>query len=102
MSARDKLVIEEIEQSELTRDQPMPEGSVGVRKNRAASTMYSLRLPQETVAELEALAGQLDVPTSALVRGFVLDGLAAQKRTTVNALVDKLQMDVRQLKRMIS
>jgi predicted transcriptional regulator len=101
MSDRDKLIQQEIEQSDLTRNDDLPEGSVGVRKN-AVSTVFTLRLPNESVRELEDLARQSDVPTSALARGFILDGIADSKRATVQSRLDHIATELRRLRGMIA
>jgi len=99
MSEIDKLIREEIEQSELTRDTPMPDGA-GVKRGR--STVYSVRLTPERVEQIEAVARKLDVPASALVRGWVLAGLAAQHADSVSGTIERLEADVRRLRELIS
>lgn len=48
----------------------------GVRGNRARSTVYSVRLNPDEVERLEAVAAAQDIRSSALVRGWILAGLA--------------------------
>lgn len=95
MSELDKLIHDEIEQSELTREDPIsgPRGSLS-----GAAAVYSVRLSPETKDELERLSKDLDVPASALVRGFVLDGLLGRRKDTVRGLVDKLDTDLQRLR----
>lgn len=94
---RNDLVREEIEHSETIRDYPLEEASP-TRPGRQAARVYSVRLAPETVAELDHLADDLDVPTSALIRGFIAQGLAAHRETNVATLLDKLETDVRHLR----
>jgi len=99
MTEVDKVIREEIEQSELTRDVPMPDGA-GVKRGR--STVYSIRLAPERVEQIEAVARRLDIPASVLVRGWVLGGLAAQDADSVNGTIERLEADVRRLRELIS
>jgi hypothetical protein len=97
MTDHAKLVHEEIEQSELTRD-IAPSGR-GVRRNREASSVYSLRLPETVIAQLNQVADELDVPVSALIRGFILDGLAAREGGDLRSALDKLERDLSEVRR---
>jgi hypothetical protein len=101
MTERDQLIHDEIEDSERTRDMPPPEGSRGLRKNREASVVYSLRLSSDLIAELNQLSKQLDVPVSALIRGFVMDGLAAHHDGDgdLRSALDRLEHDVLEVRR---
>ncbi len=94
---RDKLILAEIEQSELTRDDPIAE--TPTRRN---AVPYSLRLAPETITQVEEVASRLGVPASALVRGFILDGLATTERQTVASMVDQLAAQVQQLRAAVS
>jgi len=98
MSDRAKLIREEIEQSEQTRDTAPPPGTRGVRKNRGASSVYSLRLPDDVIAPLNALADELDVPVSALVRGFIADGLADREGGDIKTAFVRLERDLNELR----
>lgn len=99
MTDRGQLIRDEIEESERTRDTPLREDARGIRKNRAASSVYSLRLPNDVIAELNALADQLDLPVSALIRGFILDGLAARNDSDLGSALDRLERDVLEIRR---
>lgn len=104
MTDRAKLVRDEIEQSERTRDAVPPSGVRGVRKNRAASSVYSLRLPNRVIAQLNDLADELDVPVSALIRGFIADGLSDRKggrRVEMSHVLAQLDRDVSELHRLV-
>ncbi|MBC7549986.1 MAG: hypothetical protein H7269_03645 [Cellulomonas sp.] len=97
MTDHTRLVREEIEQSERTRD-VAPSGRE-VRKSREASSVYSLRLPEAVIAQLNEVADTLDVPVSALIRGFILDGLAAREGGDVRSALDKLERDLSEVRR---
>jgi hypothetical protein len=71
-----RIIAEEIAHSERTRDVPPAEGAIALRSSSEGTSMYSLRLRHETIAELNALAERYDVPPSSLARGFLLEGLA--------------------------
>lgn len=91
MTDREQFIREAIEESETIRDTPPPTEAKGGRKNRAASSVYSFRLPNDVIAELNDLATKLDVPVSALIRGFVLDGLTARKGGDLRSALDRLE-----------
>lgn len=46
-------------------------------ERRGRSIVQSVRLAQDDYLEIERLAGEAGVPISALIRGWVLDGLTA-------------------------
>ena len=94
---RDKLILAEIAQSELTRDEPMTEAPT-----RRRAVPYSVRLAPDTVAEIDEVAARLGVPASALVRGFILDGLATTKRETVSSMINQLASQVQRLRAALS
>lgn len=95
-----KLILEEIEESELTRNDPMPAGAVGVRRNRDRAQVYSLRLAPDVVRQIERIATEKDVPASSVVRGFIVAGLQARESgsETVGASVDRLSSEVERLR----
>lgn len=94
MTDRAKLIREEIEQSERTRETAPPTGTRGVRKNEQASSVYSLRLPNDVIAQLNAVADELDVPVSALIRGFIADGLEARDGGDLQSAFARLERDL--------
>jgi hypothetical protein len=55
----------------------------GCGRYREASSVYSLRLPDSLIAEPGQVADELDLPVSALIRGFIMDGLASSDFTTM-------------------
>jgi len=93
-----RLIRDEIEQSERTRDVPLS----GKAARRGSAVVYSVRLPPERVEQIEAVARTLDVPASSLVRGWVLAGLAEHDSGTVTGTIDRLEADVHRLRELIS
>jgi hypothetical protein len=93
MSADAKQVVEEIAaEADATADQPMPAGAVGTKPNK--SMPVAVRLAPEDVAAIEALAGQLDVPMSTLLRGWILTALKSTREESVTTALDRISADV--------
>ncbi len=94
----EQLVNEETAASELARDVPVSDKAV--RKSRTKSVIYSVRLTPEQIDEIQHVADAADVPASALVRDWVLQGLDNEKKISdVDAIMDALAKDVNQLQR---
>lgn len=74
-----RLVAEEASASEADRDAPILDGSVVERPNRPRSEVYSVRLTKEEVASLEALASEVGLPASTLVRSWILDQIRSAR-----------------------
>jgi len=70
-----RLTAEETGAPEQTRDGPLPEG--GPRKRPTQSVVYSIRLTPEQTEEIQRIADIAGVPAIGIVRGWVLQGLAA-------------------------
>lgn len=97
----EQLINEETAASELTRDAPISDKAV--RKNRTKSVIYSVRLTPEQINEIQRVADAADVPASALVRDWVLQGLANEQEVSdVDAIMDALVKDVNQLQRRLA
>lgn len=60
------------------------------------------RVSPEHLAAIEALAGQLDVPVLALLRGWILAGLNARKEETVQTAIERLSADVQRLREIVA
>ena len=90
------------DESETTRDDAYPEGTVGHRPGRARSVVQSVRLPTEAMERIEAIAREHDVPVSALIRGWVLAGLAGEQDDSLEAAVERLRADVERVQRLAS
>jgi predicted DNA-binding ribbon-helix-helix protein len=86
--------------SEATSDEPYPTDVRGDRVNRGRSVVQSVRLPAETFVEIEAIAREHDIPVGALIRGWVLRALAAERDLTLADAVDRLAADIDRLRRL--
>jgi hypothetical protein len=84
--------------SEATRDEPVPEGVRGEWRGR--SVVQSVRLPAEDFAEIERIAAQSGVPVRALIRGWVLAGLAAEQGTSLRGAIEHLAAEAERLRRL--
>ncbi len=97
----EQLINQVTEASELTHDVPVSDKAV--RKSRTKSVIYSVRLTPEQINEIQRVADTADIPASALVRDWVLQGLANEKHgSDVDAILDSLVKDVNQLQRHLS
>ncbi|MHB1526466.1 MAG: hypothetical protein ACYCZN_09330 [Candidatus Dormibacteria bacterium] len=74
-----RLVAEEAASSEANRDAPLLADSAVGRPNRPRSAVYSVRLNLEEVASLQALAEEVGVPASTLVRSWIVDQLRSAR-----------------------
>ena len=96
-----KQVVEQIaSEADATADQPMPPGAVSTRPNK--SVTVATRLSPEDLAEIERLAGRLDVPPSSLIRGWILSGLNAHNAETVQSTIEKISADVQRLRELVA
>lgn len=95
----ERLIAEEVEASERTRDDPLSEG--GKRKWHSRSVVYSIRLTPEQIEEIQRIADNAGVPTAGIVRGWVLQGLAAEHEDSVELAVEALSRDVERLRRQL-
>ena len=86
-------------ESEATRDEPVPEGVKGVRR-RSRSVVQSVRLPAEDFAEIERIAVRAGVPVGALIRGWVLAGLAAERPASLRGAIEHLAAEAERLRRL--
>jgi hypothetical protein len=85
-------------ESEATRDEPLPEHAKGERRGR--SVVQSVRLPAEKFAAIEEVAARAGVPVSALIRGWVLQGLATEQGTSLRDGIERLAADADRLRRL--
>ena len=101
MMARDveALVKEEIEQSEVTKDRG-DETLVGrgVRRNAGKGQMMSFRIAADNAKEITKIAEERGVPVSALVRGWVIEGLAQHHGDSLPDTVERLAAEVERLR----
>ena len=85
-------------ESEAAREVPLPEGVRGERHGR--SVVQSVRLPAEEFGEIERIAAQAGVPVGALIRGWVLAGLAAERGTSLRDAIEHLAEEAQRLRRL--
>lgn len=99
-----RLIDDEAAYSESHGDDPMPADARSTRPNRAKSVMFSLRLNPDELAAVQNLARAGDVPASALVRGWIVQCLDAERNapTETAAVVERLEADVRTLRRLVA
>jgi hypothetical protein len=100
MSAIEDQIKKVQDESEETRDKPYPPGTREKRPGRSRSVVQSVRLPADEYAEIEELARAAEVPVSALIRGWVLAGLAEDRDTTLADAVERLAADVDRVRRL--
>ena len=91
-----------IEESERTRgvDDELLVHTPATRPGRTKSQMVSVRIPLDAAAEIEQLAQKADVPVSALVRGWILEGLAAHS-ASLPRQIDKIEAELSRLRGMV-
>lgn len=99
-SELERLIAEETEASELTRNEPPSERAT--RKRRTRSVVYSIRLTPEQTDQIKQLADKAGVPVAILVRGWVLQGLAAEQENSVEGTVEAISRDVERLRRQLA
>jgi len=85
-------------ESEAIRDEPLPEHVIGERRGR--SVVQSVRLPAEAFAGIEEVAARAGVPVSALIRGWVLQGLANEQGMSLRDGIERLAADADRLRRL--
>lgn len=95
----ERLIAEEVEASERTRDDPLSERAV--RRVPSQSVVYSIRLTPGQIEEIQQIADTAGVPTAGIVRGWVLQGLAAEREDSVEQTVEALSRDVERLRRQL-
>jgi hypothetical protein len=95
-----RLIAEETEESERTRDEPPSERAT--RKQPTRSVVYSIRLTPEQTQEIQRIADSAGILAAVLVRGWVLQGLAAERENSVEETVEALSRDVARLRRQLT
>ncbi|CAB4749837.1 MAG: hypothetical protein F2702_03980 [Actinobacteria bacterium] len=99
MSEQDRVRQAAIE-AEATMNDPLPDDAPATRPNRTVPV--SVRLSPAMVAEIEALAKRLEIPSSTLLRGWIQQGLAAHHQTTVAGALDQLAADLQRLRQIVA
>jgi hypothetical protein len=96
----ERLIAEEAEASERTRDEPL--SGRAARKRPARSVVYSIRLTPEQTGEIQRIADTAGIPAAGLVRGWVLQGLTAEREESVEQTVEALSRGVARLRRQLT
>jgi hypothetical protein len=86
------------EESEAAFGEELPQEVRGERRGR--SVVQSVRLPAEDFEEIERIAARAKVPVGALIRGWVLAGLAAERGTSLRDAIDHLAEEAQRLRRL--
>ena len=60
----------------------------------------AVRLTPEDAAAIEALAAKLDVPVSALVRGWITTALAEHRQDSLSTAIERIASDVQRLRQL--
>src|SRR5215470_15388385 len=96
----ERLLAEETEASERTRDEPL--SGRAARKRPTRSVVYSIRLTPGQTEEIQRIAEAAGIPAAGLVRGWVLRGLAAEREESVEQTMEALSRDVARLRRQLT
>jgi hypothetical protein len=100
MSDPKRLVEQAAAEADATADRPMPPEAAFTRPNK--SVTVATRVSPEDLAEIERLAARLDVPPSALIRGWILAGLSAHKEETVHSAIERISADLQRLRELVA
>jgi hypothetical protein len=95
-----KLMENVAAEADATRDEPMPAGATPSRPNK--SVPVAVRLAPDDVAAIEILAKKLDVPMSRLLRGWILDALAARRDESIATALDRVTADIQRLRELVA
>lgn len=99
MSDTKQLVEQIAAEADAAVGQPMPPGTVWTKPGKTVTV--ATRVSPEHLAAIEDLAGKLDVPVSALVRGWVLAGLNAKREESVTTALDRIAADLQRLRELV-
>lgn len=92
MSRVDDIIAAEgevLERAELP--EPLPEDVRAERRNDTRSRMFSLRLRDDELAELDQVAQQRDLPARTLARSWILDRLHAEQQASTDQLEERVE-----------
>ena len=95
----DVLLTKLRDESEATieDDSPYPAGTVPA--HRADTSVQSVRLNTSDLSEIRTLSETTGTPVSALLRGWIIQGLAAERTATIQGSIDRLDEELKRLKR---
>ncbi len=77
-------------ETERTRDETLPEDTLS-RPNRGRSRVHSVRLSEEEHAAVKALAAEQGIPTSTLIRSWIVERLRALSDDSLETRVERLE-----------
>jgi hypothetical protein len=90
------------EEAELTKDQGDDElAGMGTRRNAGKAQMLSFRIAADESKEMTRIAEGLGAPVSALVRGWVSEGLARHHGASLPATVERLAAEIERLRALL-
>lgn len=95
----EKLIHRVAAEADTTRDAPMPAGITVTRPKK--SVPVAVRLAPADVAAVEALADKLGVAISVLLRGWILDALAAKREESIATALDRVTADIQRLRELV-
>ena len=87
-------------EADATNSMPMPTDAVASRPNK--SVTVGVRLALDDAAAIEAMADRLDIPVSALLRGWIVAALAANRKESITTAIDRIALDVQRLRELVS
>jgi hypothetical protein len=93
-----RLLAELADESERTRDEPYPPGTVSTF--RPDTVVQSVRLNIADLDEIKAISEGTGTPVSAIIRGWIKQGLAAEKTSTIEDSIDRLSEELKRLRRL--
>ena len=99
-SKRQKMIENVAVEADVTGDEPMPAGLTPSRPNK--SVPVAVRLAPDDVAAIEILANGFDVPVSTLLRGWILDALAAHRDESIATALDRVTADIQRLRELVA
>ncbi len=73
-----------------------------MRERRGRSVVQSVRLPAGAFAAIEGVAARAGVPVSALIRGWVPQGLASEQGMSFREGIERLAADADRLRRLVA
>lgn len=88
------------DEAEATRDEPL--SGKTARPGRQRAKVLSVRLNPGEFDELASYAHQLDVPASALVRGWILEHLRPEPQTSPAAAAARIAREAEDLRRQLA
>jgi hypothetical protein len=90
------------EEAERTRDgdDMLLDSAPSGQPNRALATMMSVRLPNDAADAVTDIAAELGLPVSALLRGWILAGLA-ESAGSADQVIDRVSADLERLRGMV-